>query len=323
MKAWNKLLSMCAITAVAIVAAGMPAAAGEKDNAVNAAGKYIQQYDYDRSMPLDAELDEVGPRGAFVLYDLEFNSVNGERVPAQFYLPTRGEAPYPCVVVQHGYNGDRSFGGMFASFLAPKGYAVISIDAEYHGARKEEGKDIFSTDVEDDVKALRQTVIDLRRAIDYLATRDDIDMDRIGYTGASMGGFLGALLAGVEDRIKTSILIVGGANWEYMLFHSQVGAFEEIRKSCDREEQCIKDFAAEMAPVEALNFIGRFAPRPLLMINCENDKYVPKAAGEALFEAAGEPKNIKWYTCSGDIAHLPPMAEVLKYEKKWFDRFLK
>jgi cephalosporin-C deacetylase-like acetyl esterase len=46
-----------------------------------------------------------------------------------------------------------------------------------------------------------QLIVDLRRAVDLLVARDDVDPDRIGYLGVSYGGAMGGLLAGVEDRV--------------------------------------------------------------------------------------------------------------------------
>ncbi|MFH1538764.1 MAG: acetylxylan esterase [bacterium] len=284
--------------------------------------KLLKTYEYDHAAPLNAETELEREMGGYTAYRLAFDSTNGERVPALLYLPAKGEAPFPCVIMQHGYNGDKSMGGMFAGYLAPMGYALISIDAQYHGERREEGKDMFSTDMESDVRGLHQTVTDLSRAIDYLESRGDIDPARIGYVGVSMGSFIGGVFAGVDDRVRTAILIVGGGDWEVFLNTSEVGAVARIREFCGQEAACIADFAAGMAAVEMKSFVGLMPPRPLLMINCENDKFVPKATGEAMFAAAGEPKEIRWYTCAGDIAHFPPIGESMSLMKKWFRKFL-
>jgi hypothetical protein len=55
-----------------------------------------------------------------------------------------------------------------------------------------------------------QQANDLRRAIDYLQTRDDVDAGAIGYYGFSWGAFKGAWLLALEDRIKAAVLMEGG-----------------------------------------------------------------------------------------------------------------
>ena len=51
---------------------------------------------------------------------------------------------------------------------------------------------------------------DLRRSIDYLGNRTDIDMERLAYYGMSWGGYLGAILPAVETRFKAMVLVAGG-----------------------------------------------------------------------------------------------------------------
>ena len=55
-----------------------------------------------------------------------------------------------------------------------------------------------------------QVCQDMRRSIDYLVTRDDIDEERIAYYGVGVGGILGPMALAVEDRFKTGILVGGG-----------------------------------------------------------------------------------------------------------------
>lgn len=282
----------------------------------------VQTYNYDAAQPLNAEEKLISDSGPMSYYHVLYDSANGERVPALLYVPKKGAGPYPCVLVQHGYGGNKDMGGTFAAFLIPQGYAVFAIDIEYHGERVEPGRDVMSTNAQTNVRSLSQTVTDLRRAVDYLSQRGDIDDTRIGYVGVSLGSFLGAIFAGVEPRLKTSILIVGGGGWEDMLETSTVGAIEQVREYCKDNNISISDFAEPYDVIEPLNFVGRFAPHPLLMINCENDRFVPKPTGEALFNAAQEPKSIKWFTCDGDIAHIPPMDKVMDLAKKWYKKYL-
>jgi len=55
-----------------------------------------------------------------------------------------------------------------------------------------------------------QVLKDLRRSMDYLETRDDIDKGRIAYYGMSGGATFGPLALAVEDRFKAAVLAVGG-----------------------------------------------------------------------------------------------------------------
>ena len=55
---------------------------------------------------------------------------------------------------------------------------------------------------------------DFLRSVDYLHTRQDIDHNKLGYVGLSLGARRGLMLLAVEDRVKTAVLIHGGFRWE-------------------------------------------------------------------------------------------------------------
>ena len=63
-----------------------------------------------------------------------------------------------------------------------------------------------------------------------------------------------------------------------------------------------------LAITDPVYFIGRFSPRPLLMLSARRDELIPKFATEALFNAAGEPKELVWFN-SGHV--LPPTALIV------------
>ncbi len=285
--------------------------------------EFVAAYQYDHSLPLNVTIEQQEDNSAYTVYRLEYDSLNGERIPALLHIPKGAEGKMPCVISMHGYGMDKSGAGMFAGMLVPRGYAMIAIDAQYHGDRVEEGKDIFSTDIDSDVIALKQTVIDLRRAVDYLETRDDIDAARIGYTGMSMGGFLGSIFMGVEPRVKTAVLVVAGGDWEKLIPLSQVSCFVKMREWMSNGGLPLGEISARMQIVDPVNFIGMASPRPILFLNSDRDTYVPKPTTEALFEAAGEPKKIAWYTPIDANGHIPQPGKVSKNMVKWFEHFLK
>jgi dienelactone hydrolase len=74
-------------------------------------------------------------------------------------------------------------------------------------------------------------VVDLRRALDVLLERPDVDAKRVGYVGHSLGAAWGSALAGFERRIKAFVLIGGsshpgrisGEDWNSKIMQSVVG----------------------------------------------------------------------------------------------------
>jgi len=186
-------------------------------------------YDYDKAIPLESRIvEKKTDDDGFVREKIVFRGAAGELVPGYFQAPQTEAESYPCVLLLHGWSGakDRWFqdggyisGGNVRKALLAAGYAVFALDAQCHGDRiavndyapvnhyRAEGpqpRKGYLTQAE----IYRQTVVDYRRALDYLASRGEIDTERIGLIGYSMGGTQAFLLTGVEPRIKVSVACV-------------------------------------------------------------------------------------------------------------------
>jgi len=266
-------------------------------------------YRYDSALPLDIEEKKLSENGSGTTYHLIYTSAHEQRVTAILMIP-KGTGPFPAVIAQHGYQGSKQVDYVAAvcDFLVKQGYAVMAIDAQYHGERAKAGRDMFmyATAPHTARDAFAQTVIDLRRAVDVLQARPEIDAKRIGYWGASMGAMLGAVFCGLDNRIKAACLVVGGGGLANAL-SKRFG----VTPSGD-----IKD---ALTVIEPVNYVGMISPRPLLMLNGKQDKTISVEAAQALFDAAGEPKRIVWY----DAGHtdLPP-AEVMGETLRFFSQNL-
>ena len=81
-----------------------------------------------------------------------------------------------------------------------------------------ERQDSLRSDYADESNFYKEHVIawakDMRRTIDYLATRPDVDTTRLAYYGASWGGYLGGLMPAVEPRFKAAVLLVAGLEYQ-------------------------------------------------------------------------------------------------------------
>jgi hypothetical protein len=76
-----------------------------------------------------------------------------------------------------------------------------------------------------------QAVVDLRRAIDLLLARPDVDPKRLAYIGHSYGAQWGSILSAVDKRMKTSILMAGVAEMADILLRSDDPGMVDFRKS--------------------------------------------------------------------------------------------
>jgi predicted esterase len=190
--------------------------------------------------------------------------------------------------------------------LARHGAVVLSLDAPW--ARRGGPPVAFTPqDSADQV----QLITDMQRGVDVLIARRDVDPARLAYVGVSYGGAMGALLAGVERRLKTYILAVGDGG----LVSHFTGADDAPDGPFGVSRERWHRWLAAMRPIEPLRFVGRAAPASIFFQSGRQDRLVPPADAIWLHRAAGEPKTVQWY----DAGHgLGPQARTDQLE--WLHR---
>lgn len=241
-------------------------------------------YAYDAKKPLHVQEKAVKSETAYVMH-VQIEGPDGEKAEGTFMRP-KAEGVYPVVLLLHGLTSDKeTMMQFFGTPLVEQGVAVLALDAPYHGERKKAGMDpsqptIFPTVVQGGVR-------EWRRALDYLATRRDVDMKHVGLLGYSMGSMMGAILGAVDDRIGSFALCVGG---------------DPILPVVSQIPSALRGLVYNVSPSL---YIGHIAPRPILMLNGRQDMTITETASHRLYAAAQEPKEQLWYE-SGHI--LPPDA---------------
>lgn len=279
-------------------------------------------FGYDKNLPLSAQENLVEETSQYTVYKVVYRSVRDQKVPAFFILPkNRAEnEKVPCVILMHGLGGDKRMFQMMWGLLTQAGLALFAIDAQYHGDRKpEDNSPFFGMYPYRTRDALIQTVIDLRRGIDYLETRQEIDPKRIGYLGASMGGILGAIFAGVDERVQAPVLLVAGGDWKILMEKSSLSLWRDASKT---SPDLVNNALKAMDVVDPIRWVGRISPRPVLMINGDADNVVPVDSNKALHNSARDPKTIVWYKGG----HVPPpdqIPTVFTQITQWLNQHLK
>jgi len=256
-------------------------------------------FDYNR--PPRLKVQEVEKSGGIKVaratqQHLVFRNVAGQEVPALLTLP-RGRAPFPVVVLVHGY---ASSGEHITHYLAPelvgRGFATLAIDLPMHGERPGPPKSLFAEgDPKKTHRQLAQAVIDLRQAIDLAESRKELDTSGgVFLVGYSMGSWLATLTSAADRRVSALVLMSPVSE--------AVPADARGRRQERSPQKPLLERFPDLRPTEA---IARFAPRPVLIQAGNLDLYLPKEPVDALFAAAREPKELRWY----DSSHiLPPLA---------------
>ena len=260
-------------------------------------GFFRSQFHYDRK-PLGAvtvaEEDISTGRWQTVEIDAAYG---GERIQLHLFLPARARPPYQTVVIFPGSLAlhNRAFNlAEFrrVDFLARGGRALLL--PVYKGTYERGGE--LTSDYPEPTALYKDHMImwgkDLARAIDFVESREDLDVERLAYFGTSWGGALGAILPAIEPRIRANVLYVAGLCFQHAL-----------------------------PEADQLNYVTRVT-QPTLMLNGELDFFFPAVTSQApMFDLLGTPAADK-KRLTYERGHTVPMAELIRESVAWLDRYL-
>ena len=212
----------------------------------------------------------------FTVEKIHFQSLPGLYVTANLYLPKTRTGPAPAVLYLCGHLRTVKDGIAYGTkvgyqhhpaWLAEHGYVALIVDTlemgeiegEHHGTHR---RGMWWWPTRGYTPAGVETW-NAMRALDYLATRPEVDMQRIGVTGRSGGGAYTWFLAAVDDRPSVLIPVAGVTD---MTNHVVDGCIEG---HCDCMFQ-LNTYGWDFSLLAALA-----APRPLLLSNSDKDTIFP------------------------------------------------
>ena len=259
-------------------------------------GRIVEYYSYDEGIPSDPIFYGEWPwRGPHTLYKLSYRGIREQRVPAYLAIPKeKVSEKLPVVILMHGWNlfwgKNEDWVQDWIPLLTEQGYAVLAPDHFLYGERKLEGG--FDENSNRGPYYYRdwmcQSVVDLRRGIDYLLSRPDIDPERIAVFGGSLGGWIGSILSAVEPRIKVSILSVPAT--EFIMAQTPPGQV-----------------------INSSNFFPHYTDLSLLMVLAKKDMALRNERAKELFELAPVQKKLIEY----DEGHYLDPAKYNKEILEW------
>lgn len=260
------------------------------------------------------------PASGLELYHLRFPSPvmsgvqENDTVFAEYYRP-KGCGPFPAVIVLDITGGNQELSRLISNTLAQNKIASLFVQMAYYGPRRPAGSKLrlLSPNIAQTMNAIRQTVLDVRRAVAWLEARPEVDPQRMGLHGTSLGSIIGALTAEMEPKLsRVSILLGGGDLVNSFYDHPQATPYRKIWETIGGTKQQV---AQALAPVDPITCAANLKGRKVLMIAGKRDEIVPPRATEALWKAAGEPR-IVWYDCThyGAALYLVPiMKQVVEH----------
>jgi dipeptidyl aminopeptidase/acylaminoacyl peptidase len=235
-------------------------------------------------------------------------------VHAEYFLPV-GPGRRPAVVVLHILGADFALSRYVAARLADRGVAALFVKLPYYGERRppEGEKRFLSADIERSVVAMGQGICDVRRAAAWLASRPEVDPDKLGVTGISLGGIVSSVAAAVDPTINRGAFLLAGGDLARILWEMPEGA--KYRKLWTESGRTLADLRTLTRPFDPLTYADRLVGKRLMMIAGNVDETIPPASARALWDAAGRPP-IRWYDCGHYSAVgflLPAIRETVEF----------
>lgn len=281
----------------------------------------------DRHGALGATLVGQEEREGYLLEKLLL-SLNGlEPVPAYFTRPL-GAGPFPTILYNHAHGGDYELGKdelingrkalqdpPYAQALAQQGYAALCIDTWAFGERRGRTEmEIFKLMLWSGQVMWGMMVYDSLRAVDYLASRPDVDASRLGTLGISMGSTMAWWTAALDPRIKVCIDICCLTDYQALIAARGLdghGIYYYVPR-------LLKHFTT--AQINAL-----IAPRPHLSLAGLYDRLTPPAGLDTIdgelrqvYAAEGAPE--AWRLSRYAIGHFETAAmraEIMGFLSRW------
>jgi hypothetical protein len=278
-----------------------------------------------RDRKVSAQLVSSENRGSYVLEKLILDLNGEEPAPAYFAKPKGAGGRLPTVLFNHSHGGGYQIGKTefiegreymgkppYAEFLTTLGYNALCFDAWIFGERaKRTELDFFKETLWNGRVLWGMMVYDSLKAVDYLLSRPDVDGQRIGTVGMSMGSSSAQWLGALDPRVKVVVDICCLTDWHTLV---EVGGLKG-HGIYYYVPDLLNHFTASQ--MNAL-----IAPRAHLSLDGNLDALTPLAGLEkidkdlkAAYAAAGKPEN--WKLSRHDVGHLetPEMREEVR---KWF-----
>lgn len=285
--------------------------------------------------PFEYRMELAIQRPGYRVYQLRYSSPvetpfeTNNVISAEYYVPEDlgpDDARRPAVICLHILGGGFELVQLVSSSLASRGIPAIWFKLPYYGERRPTGlKDDPRQDPARFVEALSQGLLDVRRTIDVLAARPEVNPSRIGITGISLGGMLAGTVAGADPRIHRAALILSGGDVLEILHHAR-----ESR----RISQLLKDLPLDergkveqsLRAVDPLTHASALRERAqdgrVIMINAGSDEVIPRAATVKLAKALGIDDEVIWLDGLGHYTAMAALPQALQTTVAFFAKDL-
>ncbi len=256
---------------------------------------WASYYRYDRT-PLEPKVEEVEETPEWKREKISYNGTGEQRTLAYLYLPKNSKPPYQVI---HFVPSSSSFTsatvpqlvGVYARPQIQAGRAVFTVVLRGYVERKDP---LYVRERDGTSVRYRQQAVywatELRRGLDYLSSRPDIDSREIAFWNVSLSLFV--IVPAIEPRYRSVIFEAEGIPKEWLAFLPEANSI----------------------------FFASHVRQPKLMLNGRYDEFWPlHSAIEPMYKVLREPKRLELCDCG----HVPPVEIAAPLINSWLDATLR
>src|SRR5262245_7791018 len=261
----------------------------------------VRHWDYDRSAPLNIRQAGVREQGGVKIYDISYSAPVGNRAPAvgpnggvvtAYLVVPAGKGPFPAIVYGHWCmpGSDKRNRTEFldeAIALAQSGAVSLLPDhVIVHPVFVEDDTPLNEKQIAVEV----QQEVNLRRGVDLLVARKDVDPKRIAYVGHSCDATAGGFLSGIEKRFKAFVIMAGGLSDEV---DKKTKAYEDYRNKVGPEK--LDAFEAKYSWMDPGKYVAHSGPATMFLQYATDEPFLNGDLARQYLEVVGGPKKLKVY----------------------------
>jgi dienelactone hydrolase len=204
---------------------------------------------------------------------------------AHYWAPS-GPGPHPCIVVLPVMAAPNVWiETRFINRFKKDGFAVLWLEMPYQFNRRPHtlqpsGQAFLARTAKRLAFNFRQSVLDSRRALSWLKRRPEIDAQRVGVFGVSLGAIVGAAVYSVDPMPRYAVLLLGGANFPTLVTASSLSG-PWVKKMALKPEAVVEAWK----DIDPTDYTAKNAGKPVLLINARGDTVIPAANALRLKDA--------------------------------------
>lgn len=267
-------------------------------------------FDYDRvTIPFEnTVLDEEETRNYRVRY-IHFPSVGDNRqrndqVTGRYY-ESKHSGKKPLIIVLPIFGGHVYPSQNMTLYLKRTSRGDVNVFrmlgdqnlTDWWGLKHAPDQESFTRLWQSTAQAERNTIVDIRRTVDWALARPEVDADRIAVIGFSRGAIMAAVATANDDRLAATVLVMGGAQPHEALAACPMLRGEGVQRKVQKEYGwTLEEFADWLEPLyvdlDPANYAGQADPERILIVEAAKDDCIPSPAREKLWLAMGQPRRI-------------------------------